>query len=73
MMQPKRRRKPVSRPVALPRDAADWQRGWQRTWKKLGFVPYELPADDSPTGQEREFPGGRAGRGPRVSGSSLQA
>jgi hypothetical protein len=38
-----------------PRTADAWERGWQRTWKKLGFVPYELPADDSPVHQERDF------------------
>jgi uncharacterized protein (TIGR00730 family) len=44
-----------ARPVAAPRTPDEWERGWQRTWKKLGFVPYELPADDSPSGQERDF------------------
>ena len=43
------------RPVADPRALAEWERGWQRTWKKLGFIPYELPPDDSPEGQERDF------------------
>jgi uncharacterized protein (TIGR00730 family) len=49
------RKRVVSRPVAAPPGPDEWERGWQRTWKKLGFVPYELPADDSPAGQEREF------------------
>jgi uncharacterized protein (TIGR00730 family) len=44
-----------TRPLVAPRTPGAWERGWQRTWKKLGFVPYELPADDSPAGQEREF------------------
>lgn len=42
-------------PVAPQRTAQDWERGWQNTWKDLGFVPYELPPDDSPTGEERAF------------------
>ena len=45
----------ASRPLVAPRTPDEWERGWQRTWKKLGFVPYELPADDSPAGQERDF------------------
>jgi uncharacterized protein (TIGR00730 family) len=44
-----------SRPLVAPRTPDEWERGWQRTWKKLGFLPYELPADDSPAGQERDF------------------
>ena len=49
------KRRSTSRPVTPPRTPDEWERGWQRTWKKLGFVPYELPPDDSPAGQEREF------------------
>ena len=45
----------ASRPLVAPRTPDEWERGWQRTWKKLGFLPYELPADDSPAGQERDF------------------
>jgi len=45
----------ASRPLVAPRTPDERERGWQRTWKKLGFVPYELPADDSPAGQERDF------------------
>jgi hypothetical protein len=41
--------------VALPRTTDAWERGWQRTWKDLGFVPYELPADESPVRHERDF------------------
>ncbi|HXY41991.1 MAG TPA: TIGR00730 family Rossman fold protein, partial [Vicinamibacteria bacterium] len=37
------------------RAAGEWERGWQRTWKKLGFMPYELPADGSPARQEHDF------------------
>src|SRR6185436_20405638 len=48
-------RRPSARPVAAARTADEWERGWQRTWKKLGFLPYELPRDDSPEGQERDF------------------
>jgi len=48
-------RRPTARPVAAARTADEWERGWQRTWKKLGFLPYELPRDDSPEGQERDF------------------
>jgi hypothetical protein len=48
-------RAPTRKAVAPSRTAGDWERGWQRTWKKLGFVPYELPADESPAGQERAF------------------
>ncbi len=33
----------------------DWERGWQQQWEKLGFIPYELPHDTSPTGEEHEF------------------
>jgi uncharacterized protein (TIGR00730 family) len=44
-----------SRPLVAPRTPDEWERGWQRTWKQLGFLPYELPADDSPAGQERDF------------------
>lgn len=44
-----------ARPVVAPRTAGEWERGWQRTWRKLGFVPYELPADASPVAEEREF------------------
>jgi uncharacterized protein (TIGR00730 family) len=53
-----RRRPPRSRgtrPVSPRRTADEWERGWQRTWRKLGFLPYELPSDGSPAGQEREF------------------
>ena len=50
-----RKRPAASRPVAPARTADAWERGWQRTWKKLGFVPYELPPDESPEGQERDF------------------
>jgi uncharacterized protein (TIGR00730 family) len=45
----------AARPLVRPRTRDEWSRGWERTWKKLGFVPYELPADDSPAGQERAF------------------
>jgi len=38
-----------------PRAGGEWERGWQRTWKKLGFMPYELPADESPARQEHDF------------------
>ena len=38
-----------------PRTPDEWELGWQRTWQKLGFIPYELPPDDSPEGQERDF------------------
>ena len=48
-------RRSSSRRVVPPRTADSWERGWQRTWKQLGFVPYELPPDDSPEGQERDF------------------
>jgi uncharacterized protein (TIGR00730 family) len=41
--------------VVARRTAGEWERGWQRTWKKLGFVPYELPRDDTPAGQEQDF------------------
>ena len=51
----KLKRRAVSPPLVAPRTPDEWERGWQRTWKKLGFVPYELPADDSPAGQERDF------------------
>ena len=51
----KLKRPAVSPPLVAPRTPDEWERGWQRTWKKLGFVPYELPADDSPAGQERDF------------------
>jgi len=44
-----------ARPVVAPRTAGEWERGWKRTWKKLGFVPYELPADASPAAEERDF------------------
>jgi len=50
-----RRARPSARPLVAPRTPGEWERGWQRTWKKLGFLPYELPADDSPLGQERDF------------------
>jgi hypothetical protein len=43
------------RPLVKPRTADEWERGWQRTWRKAGFMPYELPSDDSPAGQERDF------------------
>ena len=49
------KRRASSRPLVAPRTPDEWERGWQRTWKKLGFLPYELPADDSPAGQERDF------------------
>jgi uncharacterized protein (TIGR00730 family) len=49
------RRRTHARPVIDPRTADEWERGWQRTWKDLGFVPYELPPDDSPAGQEQDF------------------
>ena len=45
----------TTRPIVAPRTPDEWERGWQRTWKKLGFVPYELPPDDSPVGQEQDF------------------
>lgn len=45
----------MARPLVTPRTPDEWERGWQRTWKELGFVPYELPPDDSPAGQERDF------------------
>jgi uncharacterized protein (TIGR00730 family) len=45
----------ATRAIAAPRTPDDWERGWQRTWKKLGFVPYELPPDDSPERQEQDF------------------
>jgi uncharacterized protein (TIGR00730 family) len=48
-------RRAATRPVVASRTPDEWERGWQRTWKKLGFVPYELPADDSPAGQEQDF------------------
>jgi uncharacterized protein (TIGR00730 family) len=51
----KRRRSARVKAVALPRTADAWERGWQRTWKDLGFVPYELPPDESPVRQERDF------------------
>jgi hypothetical protein len=44
-----------ARPLVARRSPDEWERGWQRTWKKLGFVPYELPTDGSPAGQERDF------------------
>jgi uncharacterized protein (TIGR00730 family) len=50
-------RKPAARvrPLVKPRAPGDWERGWQKTWRKLGFTPYELPADESASGQERDF------------------
>jgi uncharacterized protein (TIGR00730 family) len=45
----------ATRPVVSPRTPDEWERGWQRTWKKLGFVPYELPPDDSPAREEQDF------------------
>lgn len=45
----------MARPLVAPRTPDAWERGWQRTWKQLGFVPYELPPDASPAGQERDF------------------
>jgi uncharacterized protein (TIGR00730 family) len=49
------RRRATSGRVVGPRTPDAWERGWQRTWKELGFVPYELPPDDSPAREEREF------------------
>lgn len=49
------KRRAAVRPVVAPRTADAWERGWQRTWRKLGFVPYELPPDDSPARQEQDF------------------
>jgi uncharacterized protein (TIGR00730 family) len=46
---------PPSRPIVTPRTADEWERGWQRTWKEIGFVPYELPPDESPEAEERNF------------------
>jgi uncharacterized protein (TIGR00730 family) len=48
-------RRAASRPVTRARSADEWESGWQSTWKKLGFLPYELPRDESPEGQERDF------------------
>jgi uncharacterized protein (TIGR00730 family) len=42
-------------PIVTPRTADEWERGWQQTWKQLGFMPYELPPDDSPAAEERDF------------------
>ncbi|HZO13844.1 MAG TPA: TIGR00730 family Rossman fold protein [Polyangiaceae bacterium] len=42
-------------PIVARVTAEEWERGWHRTWKRLGFVPYELPPDDSPAAEEREF------------------
>ncbi len=42
-------------PVAPQRTADEWEQAWQRKWQQLGFMPYELPPDDSPAGEEREF------------------
>ena len=50
-----RTKRAAARPVVRPRSTDEWERGWQTNWKKLGFMPYELPVDESPTGQEREF------------------
>jgi uncharacterized protein (TIGR00730 family) len=49
---PKRKTSP---PVRKRGTAADWERGWQQQWEKLGFMPYELPVDSSPAGEEHEF------------------
>ena len=49
---PARRRTP---PVKKRGTVEDWERGWQQQWEQLGFMPYELPADDSPRGEEGEF------------------
>jgi uncharacterized protein (TIGR00730 family) len=44
-----------ARPLATPRRPDEWERGWQRGWRKLGFMPYELPASEQAVHQEREF------------------
>jgi len=54
-MATKRAARSKARPIAKPRTLDQWERGWQRTWRKLGFVPYELPLDQSPARQERGF------------------
>jgi len=50
----KPKRKPAP-PVHKPGTINEWERGWQQQWEKLGFVPYELPVDSSPVGEEHEF------------------
>src|SRR5436190_502777 len=45
----------ISPPVRKRGSIDDWERGWQQQWEKAGFMPYELPHDDSPSGEEREF------------------
>ena len=52
MVKPKRK---LSPPVKKRGTIDDWERGWQQQWEKLGFVPYELPTDSSPAGEEHEF------------------
>lgn len=45
----------VSPPVRKRGTIDDWERGWQMQWEKLGFIPYELPHDGSPAGEEQDF------------------
>ena len=42
-------------PVRKRGSITDWERGWQQQWEKIGFIPYEMPHDDSPSGEEHEF------------------
>ena len=46
---------PLSPPVRRRGSKEDWERGWQQQWEQLGFMPYELPHDGSPMGEEHEF------------------
>jgi uncharacterized protein (TIGR00730 family) len=47
--------KPRSAPVRKRGTAEDWERGWKQVWEKIGFMPYELPPDETAAGEEHEF------------------
>ena len=44
-----------SAPVRKRGSVEDWERGWREQWEKIGFMPYELPPDDSASGEEHDF------------------